>query len=178
MKTSTNADRSTYVDTARREITGIFDISTEFTKECDRAGVLPTQDSMANAASDDFSFLVIFQEKLNALESIDQRCREERAPLIQAIYQEASRASDRKWYLERKVYLETLRETRLLRHNYEQNKANEIRQNKELDARRNDATCLDRREFKDYRDLAYPDLKEFQASIADAYCVYLCRKNG
>ncbi|KAF7915425.1 hypothetical protein BELL_0308g00070 [Botrytis elliptica] len=156
--------------------------------ECDRAGVSLTQDSMANAASHDFSFLVIFQEKLDALKIIDQNCQDEIAPLIQgtnidlnggdAISQEASRASERKWYLERKAYLETLRETRLSRRNYEQNRLNEIRQNKELHARRNDATCLDRREFKDYRDLTSPDVEEFQASIADAYCVYLAARTA
>ncbi|TGO58144.1 hypothetical protein BCON_0058g00270 [Botryotinia convoluta] len=182
MKTHTTADHSTYVNAARREITGIVDRATERTKERDWARLLLTQDSMTSAASGDFSFQTIFREKLNALKIIDQKCQEQRAPLIQcknidlnggdASSQEASRASERKWYLGRKAYLETLRETR---YNYEQKKPNEIRQNKEPDARRNDTTCLDRREFKDYR---YPELNEFQASIADAYCAYLAAKTS
>ncbi|KAF5875715.1 uncharacterized protein Bfra_011478 [Botrytis fragariae] len=128
------------------------------------------------AASDDFSFVAIFQEKLDALKTIDQKCQDQRAPLIQgtnidlnsgdAISQEASRASERKWYLERKAYLETLRE-------------------REGDARRNDATSLDCRDFKKYRHLTSPELNEmreakneFQASIADAYSSYLAARRA
>lgn len=183
MNTPITADHSTYVSEARREMAGIFDRSTECTKESDRAGVLSTQNSMANAACDDFSFVVIFQEKLNALKSIDQKCHDRRAPLIKsknidlnggdAMSQDALRASERKWYLERKAYLETLRETR---HNYQQRKPKKIRENREPDSRRNDATCLDHRESKDYGYLTYPELNEirepkheFQASIDYIY---------
>ncbi|TGO10934.1 hypothetical protein BTUL_0121g00070 [Botrytis tulipae] len=160
MNTPITADHSARVSVARREMTGTLDRSTECTKERDKAGVLPTQDSMANAASDDFSFVVIFQEKLNALKSIDQKCQEQRAPLIQSrnidlnggdsMSREASRASERKW---------------------------------EPDSRRNDATCLDRREFTDYGYLNYPELSEireakheFQASIDYVYYTHHAAK--
>ncbi|KAF7926092.1 uncharacterized protein EAE97_010392 [Botrytis byssoidea] len=183
MNTPIIADHSTHASVARREMTGIFDRSTECTKERDRAGILPTQDSMVNAACDDFSVVVIFQEKLKALKSIDQKYQEQRAPLIQnknidlnggdAMSLEASRLSERKWYLERKAYLETLRETR---HNFQQKKPKEILKDRELDSRRNDATCLDRREFTDYGYLNYSELNEireakheFQASIDYVY---------
>ncbi|TGO34370.1 hypothetical protein BHYA_0200g00150 [Botrytis hyacinthi] len=186
MRTPTTADHSTYVNADRREITGIVDHPTKFTKERDGAEVLASQGSMANGASDDFSFVVIFQEKLNALKSIDQKCQEQRAPVIKsknidlnggdAMSQEASRASERKWYLERKAYLETLRETR---HNYQQKKPSKTRENREPDSRRNDATCLDRREFKDYAYWTYPESNEireakheFQASIDHVYYTY------
>ncbi|KAF7903950.1 hypothetical protein EAF00_001284 [Botryotinia globosa] len=189
MNTPITDDHSARVSMARREMTATFDRSTECTKERDRAGVLPTQDSMANAASDDFSFVVIFQEKLNALKSIDQKCQKQKASLIQsqnidlnsgdAMYQ-ASRASERKWYLERKAYLETLRETR---QNYQQRKPKEIHENREPDSRRNDATCLDRREFTDYGYLNYPELNEireakheFQASIDYVYYTHHAAK--
>ncbi|TGO21020.1 hypothetical protein BPAE_0248g00160 [Botrytis paeoniae] len=184
----TTADHSTYVDATRGEITANIDRA----KDSDRARVLLAQYSMTNAASDDFSFVAIFQEKLNALKTIDQKCQEKRASLIQGtnvdlnggntIYQEASRASERKWYLERKAYLESLRERR---YNSEQKKPNEIPQDRKPDARRNDATCLDRRDFKDYRNLTSPELNEmreakdkFQASVTDAYSAYLAARRA
>ncbi|TGO64794.1 hypothetical protein BOTNAR_0084g00260 [Botryotinia narcissicola] len=189
MNTPITAYHSAHVTVGRREMTGIFDRSTECTTERDRAGVLPTQDSMANAASDDFSFVVIFQEKLSALKSIDQKCQEQKATLIQSknidlnsgdAMSQASKAFKRKWYLERKAYLETLRETR---RNYQQRKPKEIHENREPDSRRNDSICLDRRDFKDYGYLTYPELNEireakheFQASIDYVYYTHHAAK--
>ncbi|KAF7885309.1 uncharacterized protein EAF01_011374 [Botrytis porri] len=186
-KTHTTPGFSTY-NTARGETTANLDRA----KESDRARDFPTQDSITNTASDDFSFQVIFQENLNALKIMQQKCQEEIALYSpgrnidlndgDAVSQEASRASERTWYLERKAYLQTLRQTRQY---YEQNKSNEIHQDRELDARRNDATCLDRSYFKDYRYMTFPELnemreakEEFKASIADAYCAYLAARSA
>ncbi|KAF7957315.1 hypothetical protein EAE96_002901 [Botrytis aclada] len=168
METHTTADHSTYVDATRREITGIVDRAKERANERDRARFLLAHGSMTNNASGYTSCETIFQEKLNALKMKDQGRQEQYASLM-----------------ERKAYLETLRQTRQTQHDAEQKKSDEDRREEEYQRRHCDAPSFDRREFRDYKYLTFSELNEvreardeFQASIADAQLAYFAAQRA
>ncbi|KAK6606726.1 hypothetical protein H4I95_04375 [Botrytis cinerea] len=180
-------DHSASVDAPRKETICILDHARELTEERDRARVIPTRDRLANAASVGVSFRTIFQEKLNARKIKDQNLREQIDPFVQGkgldhnrdadISHEASKTSERKWYLERKGYPQTFRETR---YNAEQKNPSEIHTEGGPKGRRPNAPCLDLREHEEYRHLTSPELNEmrrikaeFQYSIDEAYLACL-----